>query len=1080
MKKVLSGSKNILNLCNPWDVLAFSEKSDSFCRLLNIAREGEDCIGRGIPQEAKGYVLSCLFSKLSRNIVLCVSGSHEAEIVFGEIESFLGPEQVSYLPPKEILPGEHSHPHIDIVGERMSALIRISERKKPLFVIMTDKSLRDKVISPSDFLKYVIKTESGKHLDFEDMRQKLSSVGYERVKQVSFKGEFCVRGGIIDVFPSNSDYPVRMDFDGSRVDSIRIFDASSQKSFEKRSSVSIAPADETLMVIPGKMRNITEYFPPGTVMVFDEPDVLMMKEDGDALSVNSGRREKAEQLFDLKTQKIILKEENFGGENFGNIEEVVLKINRLDYFKPETGHPGMKNVFGSAVSNIKEIISERQKLFVFGNNIGEIKRLSEMLSGEKVPLEKVVFSIGMMKGCFQMVDAGLCILADQAIWGRYKTQRPRRKFYSSIAPMEISELKTGDYVVHIDHGIGRYLGLGDIEKDGKKSEMAIIEYADNSKLYVPISKFNLIQRYKGLKDGKPALDRLGGGKWLYKKIKARKAIMDYSSELLRTQAERNTASGFRFSKDTAWQKEFEASFIYEETPDQNTSSNDVKKDMESDKPMDRLICGDVGYGKTEVAMRAAFKAVMDSKQVAVLVPTTILAKQHYDTFSERMADYPVCIEMLSRFKTFSEQNDIAAHLKKGKVDIIIGTHRLLQNDVEFKDLGLVIIDEEQRFGVLHKEKLKKFRLTVDVLAMSATPIPRTLYMSLAGAKDVSTITTPPEDRLPVETYVGVYDREIVREAILREVGREGQVFYIHNRVDSIGKVCFELSEFMPKVKFAYAHGQMHEHELECIMGDFVSGKIDVLVSTTIIESGIDIPNANTIIIERADMFGLADLYQLRGRVGRFKRRAYAYLFTFPDSVVTTDVKKRLYAMKRFSSLGSGFKVALKDLEIRGAGNIIGKEQHGHISSIGFDLYCKLLRQSVSELKGKPVREIPDVHIDLGLYLRIPEGYIEDETERTRVYIEIASASGDKELESIFRDMEDRFGCVPRVVSLILMTAGLKFAAAAAGVNSVEIIKDRLIVRKKGRRLSYGLSDIGSDFNNAERLVSTVKNLLQGI
>lgn len=1079
----MSGSKNTLNLCNAWEPLVFSEKSDLFRRLTDTIREGNSCIGRGIPQEAKGYVLSYLFKHLSRSFILCVSGNHEAESVINEIESFLGGDSVIYLPAWEILPGEHVHPHIDVVGERMSALIRIAEEKSPALIITTVDALQHRVAAPARLFDFVINVKSGEYLNFENTQTKLSCIGYERVKQVSFKGEFCVRGGIIDVFPSNSDYPARIDFDGDTANTVRIFDASNQRSFRKQSAVSIAPADETITMAPGGMGRITDYFSPSAILVLDDPGELARKAEKNKkmLAHKSPEEfEEAQYLFDSAGQKIIFGEDSIAGGKFGHFKEINFGISRIEYFRPKTEHAGLKNIFGSAVSELKKIIGKQKKIFIFGNNTGEIERLAEMLVEEKVPVDKINFSIGRLRGGFSLDDAGLYILTDQEILGRYKIQRPRRKFYGSIAPMEISELKTGDYVVHIDHGIGRYLGLSQIEKDGRTSEKALIEYADNSKLYVPLSKFNLIQRYIGLKDRKPALDRLGGRKWLYKKAKAQKAIMDYSSELLKTQAARNSASGFKFSKDSIWQKELEASFIYEETPDQNSSLSDIKNDMESDRTMDRLICGDVGYGKTEVAMRAAFKSVMDSKQVAVLVPTTILAKQHHDTFSERMADYPVCIEMLSRFKTFSEQKDIVERLKQGKVDIIIGTHRLLQDDVEFKDLGLVVIDEEQRFGVLHKEKLKRFRLTVDVLTMSATPIPRTLYMSLAGAKDISTITTPPEDRLPVETYVGVYDKTVVRDAILREIGREGQVFYIHNRIDSIGKACAELAEAIPQVKFAYAHGQMHEHELEYIMSDFVSGKIDVLVSTTIIESGIDIPNANTIIIERADMFGLADLYQLRGRVGRFKRRAYAYLFTLSDSAMTSDVRKRLHAMKKFSSLGSGFKVALKDLEIRGAGNIIGKEQHGHVSSIGFDLYCKLLRQAVAELQGKKVREIPDVHIDLGLYLRIPEAYVEEETERTKIYIMIASSVDGKEIDEIARNMEDRFGAIPRPVSLMLMIAKLRFSACSCGVNSVEVAGTKLIIRKKGRRLCYNLTDIGGDINDPERLISTVKNLLQGI
>jgi transcription-repair coupling factor (superfamily II helicase) len=692
---------------------------------------------------------------------------------------------------------------------------------------------------------------------------------------------------------------------------------------------------------------------------------------------------------------------------------------------------------------------------------------------------------------FLWSDAKLAVITDSEIFGRYKLVRPRRKFHATAQVSDWTELQEGDFVVHMQQGIGKYLGLQQLDFQGAKQEVLAIEYADEAKLYVPVEQAHLVTKYVGAGKRMPTLHRLGGGLWQKQKFSAERAIMDLASELLQIQAARETLEGHPFAPDTAWQREFEAAFIYDETPDQITSIEEVKHDMESKKPMDRLICGDVGYGKTEVAIRAAFKAVMDGYQVAVLVPTTVLAEQHWNTFRERMAGYPISIEMLSRFRSPRQQKQVVKLLREGGVDIVIGTHRLLSGDVTFKNLGLVVIDEEQRFGVLHKEKFKKLRTLIDVLTLSATPIPRTLYLSLTGARDMSTIETPPQDRLPVETIIAPYDERLIKQAIQRELNRGGQVFFLHNRVQSIDGVADKLRNLLEesKIRIDVGHGQMSDDELESVMHRFVKGKIDVLVCTTIIESGLDIPNANTIIIDRADRFGLSDLYQLRGRVGRYKHQAYAYILMPRHMQLVASARKRISAIKQYSSLGSGFKIAMRDLEIRGAGNVLGSEQSGHITAIGFDLYCQLLKESIARLKGHKTKRIPQVTLKLDFLFeghpersegsrteeerpldrlgvtdktkigesraRIPASYIKDTRLRIQAYRRIAQASELAGVDALRAELRDRYGKLPREVELLFQCADVKILAAETQVDTVETRDDKIMLDAGGQLFQVG-------------------------
>jgi transcription-repair coupling factor (superfamily II helicase) len=705
-------------------------------------------------------------------------------------------------------------------------------------------------------------------------------------------------------------------------------------------------------------------------------------------------------------------------------------------------------------------------------------------------------------------ETKLVVVTDAEIFGRYKIQRPRKlksphaQAARSALDIDFTDLEDGDLVVHLQHGIGKFIGLKNLPATTKNSEARIqksesesgveclvIEYAPSGdaieppKLYVPVSEAHLVSKYVGAGKVNPPLNQLGGTRWHKAKEQAEKSVRDVAAEFLRIQAVRETQVGHAFKPDTQWQREFESAFIYEETRDQITAIAETKADLERPKPMDRLICGDVGFGKTEVAIRAAFKAVMDGKQVAILVPTTVLAQQHFNNFRERMADYPVRVELLSRFRTKREQKKVVEDLAAGAVDIVIGTHRIVQEDIAFKDLGLVVIDEEQRFGVLHKEKFKRLRTMVDVLTLSATPIPRTLYLALTGARDMSTIQTPPHDRLPVETIATQYDERLIRDAIQRELNRGGQVFFLHNRVTTIDTMLVKLKSLVPQARIVVGHGQMHADDLEEVMAKFVNGEADVLLSTTIIESGLDIPNANTIIIDRADRFGLSELYQLRGRVGRYKHQAFAYLLLPRHASLLNDVRKRISAMKQYSTLGSGFKIAMRDLEIRGAGNLLGSEQSGHITTVGFELYCQLLKQTVSSLKGEKIKPRVEVRVALdflGDAGNLPENYVTEPHHRIEIYRKLAQATEKSALDALQKELRDRFGPLPPNVELLLAVGELKILASEKNVTAIEVEEDKLKITRHNDFITLGGKFPRLTKKEAKARLREIKRLLLAI
>ncbi|MDH3345855.1 MAG: transcription-repair coupling factor, partial [Kiritimatiellaceae bacterium] len=845
--------------------------------------------------------------------------------------------------------------------------------------------------------------------------------------EVYEKGTAARRGGIIDVWPPTEEYPVRIEFFGDEVDSLRTFDILTQRSIEKIKQIEIhslnAQGETTL----------EELLPENTLHVFSNVDARSSPR-----SIQIG----------CVTTDVIPIDLAFYDTNLKPV---------TDRHRPDAAEQQRKLFFKS----LEKMISAGWIVDIYMETPGAADRLLEAYFPKSTPHTPHIH-VGLLHGSFVQENAKHLVITEADIYGyAAKTAHVRKKGIIQKTHgervAEWSDIEPGELVVHVDHGIGKYMGVMEVDMAGRRQEMLLIEYAEGARIYLPTAQAHLLTRYIGMGNAAPAVHHLKGKRWQNDRASAEAAIEDLAAKLLETQAERALKKGRACGPDTHWQNEFENSFPYMETVDQLTAIKDVKADLESTLPADRLICGDAGYGKTEVAMRAAFKMVMEGRQVAVLVPTTILAQQHFDTFIERMAAFPVCVEMLSRFRTKAQQNATVHRLREGEVHIVIGTHRLVSGDVQFKDLGLVIIDEEQRFGVHAKEHLKHLRREVDVLTLSATPIPRTLYMGLTGARDMSTISTPPKERQPVETIVLEHHDDIIQSAIEHELARDGQVFFLHNRVQSIEKVSDHIQSLVPDARVEFAHGQMSEKYLSDIMHRFVRGLFDVLVCTTIVENGVDIPNCNTILVDRADRFGLADLYQLRGRVGRARRKAYAFLLVPPHGVLTDDARQRIEALKKYTGHGTGFRIAMRDLEIRGAGNLLGAQQSGHIAAIGFDLYCQLLKRSVAKLQGKKVPPLIDASIDLDFLDRSPAGgnplnaayipyaYLEDENLRVKLYGRIASLATETEVRELKKELSDRFGKPPAAMRNLFEIARIRIAAAHAEVKTVRTNEGRVML-----------------------------------
>ncbi len=1007
---------------------------------LRALAQGETVAFEHVTEPAQAFVAAIVAGGTPQRCWIVCENARAQETVFNELLNWF--PEAAFFPEKEIALGENMLPDPEIAAERLSLLQALSGDKshsshKSHLLVLTKASLTEQVPSPAGLRTEAVQLKRSGKLDRESLVTRLMEAGYEPMSQVAMRGQFAVRGGILDIFAWNHTQPVRIELFGDEIESIRQFDLDAQTSVQHldASTILLAESDRQSCALRDYIRDkdLTVNVNAG----YREARVHVLA----AARTGEGPEDYSAAFFD----------HGLGEFEVGDF--VVDEGRRQQFFR-----------------QLQEWRSQDWCTFIFCNNEGEIERLRELIPEEEH--DHVTFAIGAIARGFTFPEGKLAVLSDAELFGRYRNTRARRlamrrmREQANRTHIDFSELNEGDYVVHLEHGIGKFLGLRKFETDGKEEEVLTLEFDDGARLYVPLEQSFLVSRYVGVGKKAPALSSLGDARWAKAKKNAEQAIFSYAAQLLTIHAQRETSHGFAFPPDSKWVSEFEASFLYKETPDQLTAIAAAKTDMESERPMDRLICGDVGFGKTEVAIRAAFKAVMGGKQVAVLAPTTVLAQQHYHTFRERMSDYPVRVEMLSRFRTKMEQNKTVKELREGSVDIVIGTHRLISGDVAFKDLGLVVIDEEQRFGVRHKERFKEMFKLVDVLTLSATPIPRTLYLSLMGAKDMSILETPPANRIPTETIICGYDERVIRDAIQRELSRQGQVYFLHNRVQTIERVATRIKDLCPGAKVEIGHGQMDEDELEEVMQRFVDGKTDVLVSTTIIESGLDIPNANTIIIDRADRFGLADLYQLRGRVGRAQMKAYAYLMLPREMMTVGAARKRINAIKQYSNLGAGFKIAMRDLEIRGAGNVLGTAQSGHIVAIGFDLYCQLLKQAVTKLKGektKPRVEVP-VRFDFvitneaefvqaadeevtGAFL--PAAYISEPKMRIQAYRALAEVATPEQLEKVRKSWRDRFGPLPEAVENLLILSETKLAAAARKIAKIEVKERKLMLTYRG-------------------------------
>ena len=1008
-------------------------------------------------QPAQAFLVATIARKIDETIwVLCPS-VHSQESLYESLLNWY--PTALFLPEAEFAAIENVLPDPEIAAERLALLTQIERKSGPHLIVATRQSLDHAAPRRGALQSAIVQLQRRANEKMERVLERLVGGGYDRVAQVTTRGQFAVRGGIVDLYSWQAPLPVRLEFLGDEIESLREFDIDTQASVRELASVDIllgAAEDQN-----GVIRNYVA---------------------SDHLTIDVEPEGNSNTNIQISEGWIEIGPEDFRGA-FQDCEVGEFAVGDLVLAEAKRAQ------FGAC---LKEWRANKAKIVIYFQTEGEMERFCEILGGvtEGVDLVEGTLARGF---CFPA--SNLVVLAAAELFGRFAAH-PRRRLRRAErhrVQIDFSELTEGDFVVHLEHGIARFLGLqkfgsalseplsseveggepGNAITNGsavrpyqqEAQEVLVLEFADEAKLYVPLEQAYLVSRYVGVGKKSPSLSSLGDAKWMRAKRNAAASIFDYAGKMLAVQAERQTHPGHAFAPDTRWQAEFDHSFPFRETPDQMKAIIDTKIDMERSQPMDRLICGDVGFGKTEVALRAAFKAVMEGKQVAVLAPTTVLAQQHFEVFRQRMLDYPVRIEMLSRFRSQSEQKKLLQLLREGGVDIVIGTHRLISGDVVFKDLGLVVIDEEQRFGVLHKEKFKELFKLVDVLTLSATPIPRTLYLSLVGVKDMSTIETPPLNRLPVETVVSAYDERIIRDAINRELERQGQVFFLHNRIMTIERARDRIVDLCPQARVEIGHGQMDSDELEAIMAQFVAGKIDVLVCTTIIESGLDIPNANTIIIDRADRFGLADLYQLRGRVGRAEHKAYAYLLLPRELLPIGAARKRISAIKQYSSLGAGFRIAMRDLEIRGAGSILGTAQSGHIMTVGFDLYCQLLKQAVAQLKGEKLRLRLDVdlrldfvatneaqfaHLGSETYVPafVPSSFIDDATLRIRAYRDIAEITTHEQLDRLRCDWRDRFGLFPPAVDNLFLLAEMKLAAAKSGVSRVEV-RDRKLMLTRG-------------------------------
>jgi len=1074
----------------------------------------------GLEGSAPAYLLSRLITEKGPPLVVVTADQESADELCRELRFFaLHPEGVLPFPGWDVTPFEAASPHPDIVGERLNALVRLMDGGARAVILPLSCALQR--VIPRETLGEVCQyLVAGEELERETLIEKLVKLGYSHVPIVEDRGSFSVRGGILDIFPPDLGKPVRIEFFGDLVETMRLFDPATQRSLEPLPELVLLPSREVILsdlvlkeftprlkrrcddlgIGADRRRDLLEQlqhaiYPPGidflqplfhpgleTVLDYAGPEAIRVLHDPAALA-EAGERFQEELAAALHRAELRDAVFSDPADLFLSPEELdrLLSGRRLELPRLEimgeggetvrlrcAGNADLKleattegdRVLAPLAEKIVHWIAEGNRVLVPCHQAGQARRLHELLTHYRLPLEisqerfagaaarpsgRVEILIGDISRGFRLEAERLVVVAEEEIFGKRSKRRGLSEARKQQLLTSLAELKPGDHMVHIDFGVALYRGLEHLSLTGLEGDFLLLEYAGGDKLYLPVDRINLVQRYVGAEGIQPKLDRLGAAGWEKAKAKARSEVQEMAADLLKIHAAREVQKGHQFSPPDDMYREFEASFAFEETPDQAAAIDQVIADMESPRPMDRLVCGDVGYGKTEVAMRAAFKAALDGKQVAILVPTTVLAQQHAESFAARLKDYPVRVEMLSRFRTPQQQKLILEGVKKGEVDIVIGTHRLLQKDVVFKDLGLLIVDEEQRFGVVHKERLKQFRAVVDILTLTATPIPRTLYQSLMGIRDLSIIDTAPVDRLAIKTFVSRSSDELIREAVLRELRRGGQVFFVHNRVQSIGAMADELKRIVPEARIAVGHGQMAEKDLERVMLSFMHGESNLLLCTTIIESGLDIPSANTLIVNRADTFGLSQLYQLRGRVGRSKSRAYAYLLIPGEGSLTPEARERLKIIQELSELGAGFRIATHDLEIRGAGDLLGARQSGDIVAVGYELYAELLDEAVRTLKGEALPERVEPEIKLKIPAFIPEDYVKDPNQRLLIYKKLTQPADEAEIDDIRAELVDRFGPLPMAAVYLLEVMRIRVALKRLLVKEIELAGNELVL-----------------------------------
>jgi transcription-repair coupling factor (superfamily II helicase) len=1094
---------------------AFAADTDVQSVISGIRKGMREQMISGLAGSSRQVLIAALQEDVERPMLVVTHNMFSAQKIAEDLQECLSPENVLLYPANELVAAEAAISSPETLAQRMDVLIKLSKGFRGIVVVPFSGVRRYLPIS-SVMAEAQIEVNVGDSLPIDSFLRQMTALGYTRTDRVELRGEMSVRGGIVDFYPLTASQAYRIEWFGDDVDSIRAFDPADQRSSDRLDRYVVPPCQELLAdgrrmeiaanhvqklldkqldkmtdrtakdrlrtelggeieklrehvyfpeiykyisLLYPERQTILDYMPSDTLLILDEPTRLIetaKQLERDEAEWSMHLLQNGKSLPDLALARDT--EEILHHRPFPTLF-LSLFLRQIPHSQPQNilnmTSRSMQNFHGQM--NVLKAEMERWRktgatVMMLAGNAERMERMRRVLDDYNI--ETPTLLEGNLQSGFEMPSSHLVIITEGEMFSQKqrKARRLDKKVDNAERIKSYTELKVGDYVVHHNHGIGKYVGIGTLEIAGIHKDYLHILYAGGDKLSVPIEQVDMIQKYVGNEEKEPKVNKLGGSEWTRAKSKVKASVQDIADDLIKLYAERQSAPGYSFGQDTSYQNEFEAMFPYDETRDQLRAIEEIKKDMEKTQPMDRLLCGDVGYGKTEVAIRAAFKAAMDSKQVAVLVPTTILAQQHYETFRERFAGYPINVQVLSRFRSRKEQNDTMKGLKAGTVDVVIGTHRLLSQDIIFKSLGLLIVDEEQRFGVSHKEKLKKLKTNVDVLTLTATPIPRTLHMSMLGVRDLSVIETPPENRFPVQTYVVEYSPSLVREAIERELARGGQVYYLYNRVQGIYQMAEQINALVPGARVAVGHGQMSEQELEKTILDFLDGESDVLVSTSIIETGVDIPNVNTLIVHDADKMGLSQLYQLRGRVGRSNRIAYAYFTYQRDKVLTEVAEKRLQSIKEFTELGSGFKIAMRDLSIRGAGNLLGAEQHGFIASVGFDMYSQMLADEIAkrkaEMSGEEIKEVKPVStlIDVSIDAYLPSDYIYDSIQKIEIYKKVAAIRTFEEADDVIDELVDRFGDLPQAVSNLLAVARLKVYGSLYGIEQISGKGDELLLR----------------------------------